>query len=177
LNPGKISQWSMSDNAPAPVVGTYGRWYRTSTTRVSFGTSGLIPSSFFTTTDKQSADLTWTPGSNNMVTVRDANPYNVTVECLFSAPFAEADTLYQFEIEVDGTVQKRGAAAADYRPHEFSTAGGGTYTPHDIRLRFSATVYCNANSQIKVGWVSSVAKSGVGEATGLQTFLEVVKVG
>ena len=157
--PAAASRVQCSDNAPAAVAGTAGRFYRAATTGVSFGFgfgggTGMFPNNSLDTVEYISSDLTWTPGSNCRVTVSKPGMYVVTVGAATNnTPTAQA-LLY-----VNGDLKRQG-----------SSFGNGSLFANTWSVRLNEGDYINP------GLRSQTGTSLVGNTDGSISYFEIVKV-
>ena len=173
LLPGKITQFSGADNAPAPIIGTTFRAYRSSTSGLS-QTSGtqICASNTFDTVDYISADLTW-DATTSKLTVTKSGTYLVSSRYCFTAVIGSNE-------EWDNAVFKNGTI------HSYGNSYTGlqeTATSNDNENRLDAigggmmTVYLAAGQYIQFGYFLSGARSIKGDAAGSISWVTAVRLG
>lgn len=153
--PANMLAFAFSDNTPAAVLGSAARFYRASATGVSHASGDVkVANGFFDTIDYATADITWTPGTNNQVTVATEGVYAVTIRCAT----ANTSTGKLCLLWRNGVVAKR----------------GGLTTNSDFAETFF--IYLYAGDTIQPGVNMGGTVSSTGDATGTQSYFEIAKV-
>jgi hypothetical protein len=171
-SPGKVTQWSATDNAPVAVQGTTMRVYRAATSGVN-KTAGdnILGANTFDTVDWITPDLTW-DASTSTLTVGKAATY------LFSARIQVASTLTWSEawaplLYVGGVLKARMGARAGITAAAF----GAPSFPTDKAVGGDSPLwYCPAGTTIQLGMAGN-AESVVGDAGGTITWFTAAKLG
>lgn len=170
--PGSIAVWALSDNQPSGVIGTTFRAHRTSGTQMTLGTGKVVcVNGFYDTVDRISADLTYLPSNNCGVQVSKPGTYVVTVRVKGTGVFQQ------------GTA----GAAGIYKNGQPISWGTPVGTPAGAGFNINvgvcdavfvtAPVYCVAGDIIQPGfWFVNFTATATGEATGTETFFEIVRV-
>lgn len=170
--PGLIAVWALSDNQPSGIIGTTFRAHRTSSTQMTLGSGKILcVNGFYDTVDRISADLTYLPNNNCGVQVTKPGTYVVTVRVKGTGVFQQ------------GTA----GAAGIYKNGQPISWGTPVGTPAGAGLNVNvgvcdavfvtAPVYCTAGDIIQPGfWFVNFTATATGEATGTETFFEIVRV-
>jgi hypothetical protein len=169
---GKVSQWTMVDNAPPAAVGSGFRAYASSTPSwASFNPTAAsnnpvsgwstvgFPASTFGTTQYITSDMSYT-SSTNTLTVTVAGWYQIVVS---------------HRISTSGTIY---TAVGFFKNGTFAQSGNGVgwTTGNTPVVQGSFLVYCAAGDTLQPGLVYSTGASftgATGDASGSLTYWEV----
>lgn len=161
-----IQHLVISDNAPAPVIGSMAQFTRVGTGQVSASTgSNLFPSSFFDTTSRVSADITGDL-TNGKFTIGKTGTYTLKASVKVGSGFPNRVAL---RLYTDGSPARHSGQDSS------RTIGGlgGTQMPRWVTG--SWTFYTTAGTQIQLGYDSdgSSANTFTGESGGLETYFNI----
>jgi len=154
LLPGKMVAFAFADNAPAPVPGVAARFYRASASGVAHGTSTKFANNLLDTIDYCSDVFEWIPGTNCRVKVLKRGQFIVNVRVRANSADAGYATLY-----INGGSNPRNGA------HFPSATFGWTFQ-----------VWLEEGDYFEPGVQQGSSRSFVGDATGTETYLEIIKV-
>jgi len=172
--PGSMAAFAISDNTPAPLVGSGFRRYRNATTQSisSIGTGNqLLPNNFFNTPDDATPDYTY-DSTGNKVTVKTEGWYQVNINLALTANSGinamqneMAPVVYK-----NGVVDARGGSAVGI---------GGLTARGPSQCAGAFQVYLKAGEYIQPGYwygvVSGQSVSGTltGDAAGHTCYMQV----
>jgi len=168
--PGQLYSWSIADNAPAPVVGSGFRQYRTSTATATLS-AGLnsFPAGWFGVRQYCTPDLL--PQTNgDYVQVTKAGWYLVCINQLEAAVVS---------IHTARPAVYHGTTLANLFSASTAQQGPSMYVGSTATEAYlfggSIPVYCNAGDYLAPGYYGSTAIGSAltGEATGMQTYWSV----
>lgn len=171
--PGKVTQWTMADNAPVAVTGTTFRAYRAATGGASKTTGDQYLASVFDTVDYVTSDLSWN-ASTSTLTVTKAGTYSLACRIEMSAALSTSEHWYTF-FDIGGTVKARGPEKAGITLAAF----GAPAFPTDVAVGGdSPTLYVPAGGTIRVGMGNTGGTlSLIGDAGGVKTWFSAVRIG
>lgn len=160
---GGIIQWVMTDNTTVTTVGSYGRWYRSSTSGASAGGTGdrVLPSTF-DTTERASSDLAFTGGNKVQVSITGTYRIDFMVHNVAGMITSNVEPLLYITPSGGGQALKRRG------PHQYFD--GASHT----RVGGSWTEYLNAGDAVQCGVNSpSFTPSWAGDAGGTLSYMTI----
>lgn len=175
LPPGTVTQIAISDNTPAPVIGSHFHMYRNNTGAVAFSAGAKLPDDYFDSIPLQSPDYTASLGTNNGVTVRDSGTYRVKLVVTRNSVNAGENQRYALGIYNGSTLVAYGGWIGELIT-ETLTGGGPSYQGNWRKLCLTEDIYCNAGDTIYPGYQGVPAFSGVGSSDGFASFMKIVRV-
>jgi hypothetical protein len=172
--PGSMAAFAISDNTPAPLVGSGFRRYRNATTQSisSIGTGNqLLPNNFFNTPDDATPDYTY-DSTGNKVTVKTEGWYQVNINLALTANSGVSAMQNEMAPVVykNGVVDARGGSAVGI---------GGLTARGPSQCAGAFQVYLKAGEYIQPGYwygvVSGQSVSGTltGDAAGHTCYMQV----
>jgi hypothetical protein len=166
--PGSMAAFAISDNTPAPLIGSGFRRYRNATNHAisSTGTGNrLLPDNFFNTPDESTPDYTY-DSTGNKVTASVEGWYQVNINLALTA-----NSLYS---EMAPVLYKNGAVDARGGSVWGTSAILGGRSPSQCAGAFQ--VYLKKNEYIQPGyWHSTADTTGTltGDAAGQTCYMQV----
>lgn len=156
-NAGKVAAWSVADNAPAPVVGSGYRVYKSSGTHtITANGDNLFPNSFFNGFDYGTSDYTYDAATANKLTVAYTGWYHVQINVGLTINTMITDmaaVLYR-----NGTMVQRG-------PSFWGITNGVIGTRGPAHVGGSFIIYLEAGDYIQPGYWQTTLYSASGTLT------------
>lgn len=174
--PGSVSAFTMNDNAPAAVLGTTFRAYRSSTSSITKAAGDVVlPNGCIDTVDYISGDLAW-DSTTQKITVSKAGTYiiGMRIRCSDVIEISETWTPLLYK---QGTLHSRGSGDTG-----LDVYGGDStvaYPSHKLRFSGGAPMMCylNAGEYVQFGMASAGNQGIVGDAAGTETWVTVARIG
>ncbi|MCX8559764.1 hypothetical protein OS122_02475 [Mycolicibacterium mucogenicum] len=171
-----VSAIMVADYIIPTYVGTTAHVTRTSTTVVTAPTSGVLPSSFWGSTLRNTADVT-VDLTNGKFTVNEAGPYLVQASLNSNAKGTNAANI-QAVLYRNGAIEQYGQflmydAFAGYVDSSSPPQSSAVYTPVS-----SWELYLNVGDYVQIGTARTGSVSGglLGEATGKKCYFNIARL-